>query len=154
MLCGFLASKACDEEEAISGSHADHMRGSWCHLWSICVGSHGWKVPFLAPAFPGHPSVIWLNTNVYLPFQFKQLQPIAQEENCLMWQKAEKKKRVSAVLQSLITTLYILLLQSCANKKKSGGKAPPPLCIIVGILHKGKLHSCPLSESWATNSCQ
>lgn len=49
---------------------------------------------FLDPSFRGFPSVIWLNTNAYLPFLFKQLQPVCPGWQLLwlpyqcLWQKA------------------------------------------------------------------
>lgn len=102
---------------------ANMWHGSWCHLCSICVASHGWKVPFSAYLqFSG-----W--RQVYLPFLFRQLQPVCPGRKLLwypyqcLWQKAVENN-VFALLQPPVTSLYVLLLWFCTSEKMGRRQGP------------------------------
>lgn len=136
------------------------MHGSWCHLWSICVSSRSWKVTFLTLVFLGLPSVIWLNTNIYLPFLFKQLQPVCPGRQLLwlpyqcLWQKVVEE---DDSVCSAATSCNNPVCPSAViphKQKRVGVRIFLLSALLMAFRHEEKIHASPPSETWATNSCQ
>jgi len=111
----------------------------------------------LTLAFLGLPSDIWLNINVYL--LFKQLQLVCPGRQLLWlpcqcpWQKTvEEDGNICSAATS--NSILVCPAVNLHKQKRVGAKTLLLSASLLAFRHKGKIQTSPLSESWATNSCQ